>query len=57
MNSAALSRKASVDHSPVASIRLSGEEISGARKPRYTPHATTASTPETPSWSAGTKAP
>ena len=57
MNSAAFSRKVRIDHSPYACIRLSGEAISGARKPRYTPQATTARTPEAPSWSAGMNAP
>ena len=57
MNSAALRRNVRIDHIASPCIRLSIEAISGARQPRYRPQVTTARTPETPSWSAGMKAP
>jgi hypothetical protein len=57
MNSAAFIRKVRIDHSAYACMRLSGEAISGARKPRYTPQVTAASTPDAPSSFAGMNAP
>jgi hypothetical protein len=57
MKSVALRRKVRIDQRAKPCIRLSGEAISGARKPSTNPQVTTARTPERPSWSAGMNAP
>ena len=56
MNTSPSSRKLTTSHMPVLCRRVSGETMRGPLRPRKRPTATTASTPENPSRSAGMNA-